>query len=61
MKKYKIVEVYDEKVVETTTDSFNEAIMTYTDQIDGTSRPCDSIAVFVWIESDYYCIYSTDL
>lgn len=61
MKKYKVVEVYDEKVVETTTDSFNEAIMVYTDQINGTSYPCDSIAVFVWTDGGYYCIYSEDL
>lgn len=47
MGKYKIVEVYDEKVVTTSTDSFDEAVMTYQDQMDGTSQPADSIKVYM--------------
>ena len=45
MKKFSITEMYNEKTVITYTDSFDEAIQTYQDQMDGSSSPADRIIV----------------
>ena len=61
MEKYKIVEVYDEKVVTTSTDSFDEAVMAYQDQIDGTSQPADCIKVYMECDGKYVLIVDKEL
>lgn len=61
MGKYEIIEVYNEKVVTTTTDSFDEAIMTYQDQIDGTSKPADKITIKMHYGGQYITICDKEL
>lgn len=61
MGKYRIMETYDEKVVTTTTDSFDEAIMTYQDQIGGESSPADRITIEMYHEGKYITICDKEL
>jgi hypothetical protein len=43
MKQYKIVEVFDEKTVDTMTDDFEVAIQAIRDQLDGNTAAADDI------------------
>lgn len=55
MRKYKIVEVYNEKTVVTSTDSFDEAVLTYQDQIGGETSPARTITFYMkW--KDHYVL-----
>ena len=61
MKKYKIVEVYDEKVVTTSTNSFDEAVTVYQDQMDGTSQPAARISVYMDNDGEEILIVDMEL
>ena len=61
MKKYKIVEEYNEKTVVTTTTSFDEAVMTYQAQMDGTSQPAKRIMLFMGEKDEVTLIVDKEL
>ena len=53
MKQYKIVEVYDEKAVETTTDNFEVAIQVIRNQQDGDTSPADCVELYTYWQGRY--------
>lgn len=61
MKQYKIVEVYDEKTVETTTDSFEVAIQVIRDQQDGNTTSADRVALHSYLKGEYVLIGEIEL
>ncbi len=61
MKQYKIVEVYDEKTVETTTDDFEMAIQVIRDQQDGNTSPADSVALYTYWQGKYTLVGQIEL
>ena len=61
MKQYKIVEVFDEKTVDTMTDDFEVAILTIRTQQDGDVRPADSVALYMLQQDKYVLIGQIEL
>lgn len=61
MRQYKIVEVYDEKSVETTTDEFEVAMQVIRDQQDGNTTPADSVALYSYLQGKYVLIGEIEL
>jgi hypothetical protein len=61
MKQYKIVEVYDEKTIETTTDDFEVAMLTIRAQQDGDVRSADSVALYMLRQGKYVLVGQIEL
>ena len=61
MRKYQIVEEYDEKIVTTSTNSFDEMVLVYQDQMNGTTRPADRIKVYMECDGKYVLIVDKEL
>lgn len=61
MRQYKIVEVYDEKTIETTTDDFEVAIQAIRAQQDGDTAPADSVALYLCIQGKYVLVGEIEL
>ena len=61
MRKYKIVEMYDEKIVTTSTNSFDEAVTAYQNQMDGTSQPADRISIYMDNDGEEILIVDMEL
>lgn len=61
MRQYKIVEVYDEKTVETTTDDFEMAIQVIRDQQDGNTSTADSVALYAYWQGKYTLVGQIEL
>jgi hypothetical protein len=61
MRQYKIVEVYDEKTVETTTDDFEAAIQVIRDQQDGNTTAADTVALYSYLQGKYVLIGEIEL
>lgn len=61
MKQYKIVEVYDEKTVETTTDNFEVAIQVIRNQQDGNTSPADSVELYTYWQGKYTLVGQIEL
>lgn len=61
MKQYKIVEVFDEKTVDTMTDDFEVAILTIRAQQDGDVHPADSVALYMLQQDKYVLIGQIEL
>jgi hypothetical protein len=61
MKQYKIVEVFDEKTVETTTNDFEVAIQVIRDQQDGNTTAADGVALYSYLQGKYVLIGEIEL
>jgi hypothetical protein len=61
MKQYKIIETFDERLVETTTDDFEVAILAVHAQQDGDVHPADSIALYMLQQGKYVLVGEIEL
>lgn len=61
MERYKIVEVYDEKTVETTTNSFEVAMQVIRDQQDGSITSADRVTLYSYLQDKYVRIGEIEL
>jgi hypothetical protein len=61
MKQYKIVEVFDEKTVDTMTDDFEVAMLTIRAQQDGDVCPADNVALYMLQQDKYVLIGQIEL
>ena len=61
MRKYQIVEEYIEKIVTTSTNSFDEMVLVYQDQMNGTTQPAERIKVYMECDGKYVLIVDKEL